>query len=587
MRPCVAAAFTAALFLLGPLVGCSSSPSSVGGAKLLDTHGTDAFAAFVDDAASADAPIDVDPGGLPDGAAPSVDGAGLDVTPVDPDAPAAGDSIATLDVSDPGRGGDDSGASAGQDTGEAADLSTGDDGEAEQDTTAPSPDTITGDATAPVPDGPPFDMAMIGDPATAACTFTNKHTAFKDGVLLDAWNVSYVSWESIDGKLQAIPIKAFAARPAGKTLIPGIVAAHGLGGMAEESSATGPAALTGAFVIAYTGPGGGDKADNTSGGKGAMADSGYHMFDTLKDIRGTWFWGHAVAGMRGVTCLVSHPEVDPTRIGMTGFSAGGVVTLISSAVDTRIKVAVPLSGTLAWDVATKSPTAWQNELLAKAGLSSKSPEWNKLIAELIAPAAYLAKTNSKILMMDGTTDEFFPLTAFMATYDVIATDKRVSLAANFDHGCYSVSGVESAKTIEERADLRAKGGQRAWFKHHFGTGADYAYYPQPPVVTLQPLGAVAAVVAVVDPGGSKLDVESVKVWWSTDDMFIFGWTDLDKSNGVYSKLAAVPVAPNLVTFVDVQYKTKALIAPERFSVSSPPVIPPGLVPHIRSMGNCL
>ncbi|MGD0579865.1 MAG: acetylxylan esterase, partial [Bryobacteraceae bacterium] len=43
--------------------------------------------------------------------------------------------------------------------------------------------------------------------------------------------------------------------------------------------------------------------------------------------------------------LTARPEVDPDRIGMTGASGGGYNTWITSALDDRIKVAVPVVGT--------------------------------------------------------------------------------------------------------------------------------------------------------------------------------------------------------------------------------------------------
>ena len=46
-------------------------------------------------------------------------------------------------------------------------------------------------------------------------------------------------------------------------------------------------------------------------------------------------------GMRGIDYLVSRPEVDAERIGMTGCSGGGTVTTFTSALEPRIKVAAP------------------------------------------------------------------------------------------------------------------------------------------------------------------------------------------------------------------------------------------------------
>jgi len=367
-----------------------------------------------------------------------------------------------------------------------------------------------------------------------------------------------------------------------------VVQAHGLGGFAEESHATGTAALLGMFVLAYTGPGGGTEPDNTSEGLSATTENGYHLFDTVKDLRGTWFWGHAVAAMRAMTCIENRDDVDKTRLGITGFSAGSVISHIVAGVDDRTKAAVPLSGVLAWDLAVLSPTAWQHALLTEAGLSTDSPEWKKLM-ELVDPQLILAGTKAKVFEVNGSCDEFFPLTANMATYEAIPADsRRISLVANFDHGCYKLTGGESASTIEERAEIRSTGAQRAWFRHWFETDGNYVYIPQPPAVQVSPLGGVSLVTAVVDGGGAKLSIEEVKVWVSNDQAFFFGGMALKNQGGtLYSEMVPVTVDGNSVYFVDVQYKTGNILFPERFSVSSPPVIPPGQIPHIRDINTCL
>ena len=49
-------------------------------------------------------------------------------------------------------------------------------------------------------------------------------------------------------------------------------------------------------------------------------------------------------GIRGIDYLVSRPEVDAERIGVTGISGGGAATFWIAAADERVKVAVPVSG---------------------------------------------------------------------------------------------------------------------------------------------------------------------------------------------------------------------------------------------------
>lgn len=68
---------------------------------------------------------------------------------------------------------------------------------------------------------------------------------------------------------------------------------------------------------------------------------------------GRWWWhdrGYTPAGVecwngiRGIDYLVSRPEVDAEKIGVTGISGGGASTVWVAATDDRVKVAVPVSG---------------------------------------------------------------------------------------------------------------------------------------------------------------------------------------------------------------------------------------------------
>ena len=66
-----------------------------------------------------------------------------------------------------------------------------------------------------------------------------------------------------------------------------------------------------------------------------------------------WWWhsrGYTPAGVecwngvRGIDYLISRPDVDPQRIGVTGISGGGAATFWIAAADERVAVAIPVSG---------------------------------------------------------------------------------------------------------------------------------------------------------------------------------------------------------------------------------------------------
>ncbi|WZO98786.1 prolyl oligopeptidase family serine peptidase [Isosphaeraceae bacterium EP7] len=68
---------------------------------------------------------------------------------------------------------------------------------------------------------------------------------------------------------------------------------------------------------------------------------------------GMWWWlsrGYSPAGveawngMRGIDYLVSRPEVDATKIGVTGRSGGGATSWWVAAMDDRVAAAIPVAG---------------------------------------------------------------------------------------------------------------------------------------------------------------------------------------------------------------------------------------------------
>jgi cephalosporin-C deacetylase-like acetyl esterase len=66
---------------------------------------------------------------------------------------------------------------------------------------------------------------------------------------------------------------------------------------------------------------------------------GYQCFLTGSSAARYFLW----EGIRAIDYLVSRKDVDPERIGVTGFSGGGTVTTYISAFDERVKVSIPCS----------------------------------------------------------------------------------------------------------------------------------------------------------------------------------------------------------------------------------------------------
>jgi len=70
-----------------------------------------------------------------------------------------------------------------------------------------------------------------------------------------------------------------------------------------------------------------------------------HWFGAHLDLVGTHHLGLFYLAMRkGVDYLYEHANVDRNRIGVTGLSGGGWQTIVLSALDERVKAAVPVAG---------------------------------------------------------------------------------------------------------------------------------------------------------------------------------------------------------------------------------------------------
>jgi cephalosporin-C deacetylase-like acetyl esterase len=141
---------------------------------------------------------------------------------------------------------------------------------------------------------------------------------------------------------------------------------------------------------------------------------------------GRWWWqarGYTPAGVecwngiRAIDYLVSRPDVDADRIGVTGISGGGAATFWITAADERVKVGVPVSGMSDLE-SYISHKVINGHCDCMFLINTYQWEWTT-IAALIAPRPLLFANsdNDSIFPMDGNRRVIARLRQLYKMYD--------------------------------------------------------------------------------------------------------------------------------------------------------------------------
>ncbi len=106
--------------------------------------------------------------------------------------------------------------------------------------------------------------------------------------------------------------------------------------------------------------------------------------------------------MRAIDYLETRPEVDPTRIGMTGRSGGAAMTWFTACVDPRVKVAIPVMGISTYAANVREDTQRHH---CDCMFTINSYRHGMLHqGALIAPRP--------LLMVHGAKDQLFPVAGY-------------------------------------------------------------------------------------------------------------------------------------------------------------------------------
>lgn len=258
--------------------------------------------------------------------------------------------------------------------------------------------------------------------------------------------VKEIRYVSSAYKNKPVVIFGYYCYPKNKKNLPGVVAVHGGGGYATLSRSL-KYAHNGYAALSIDLPGKGPLRWNKSRSTGPDMD-----VPTLLRVSPDISYNYLYHAVRAARCAISflelQPEVDKSKIGMAGFSWGGVITLITNGVDKRLAAAVPVFGSGYLD----QGSTWQarfDEWMSEANKET----YNKYFDA----KNYLGTQHAPVLYMTGTNDHCFYIPNFIKTYRNIP-ENQADLAV-YANGIHKVT-PDMQDNIYSFLDSKLKGGSR-------------------------------------------------------------------------------------------------------------------------------
>ena len=151
---------------------------------------------------------------------------------------------------------------------------------------------------------------------------------------------------------------------------------------------------------------------------------GFFLDLKTEKLSDQWFY-HAVADiMLANSLLRSFPEVDQTKIGITGISWGGILTNVVTGIDNRFAFAIPVYGC---GYLNEAPTYIKQ-------LEAHTPESKQFYLQNWEPSLYVPLEKQTTLFIDGTNDGHFSMNSFTKTYQASVSEKYLHVEYEMPHG---------------------------------------------------------------------------------------------------------------------------------------------------------
>ena len=195
-------------------------------------------------------------------------------------------------------------------------------------------------------------------------------------------------------------------------------------------------------------------------------------YDPVPSARNDGYFLRALAARRALTFLQQQPEVDGSKLGVDGHSMGGVIALLTAAMDDRVKAAAP---------------SCAPPLLLDGSLKARTAN----------PAAYAEKMNGAMLFMSPSNDFHGMVEAVeWINQRMPSQDFRIARSEHVNHK-HNPSSV-AAKEL--------------WFDSHLKNTFEY---PQQPAIKVN-LKSKDGVPSVLVTPDDTLPIESVDIFYSRD-----------------------------------------------------------------------
>ena len=245
---------------------------------------------------------------------------------------------------------------------------------------------------------------------------------------------------------QGRPTRVFAyyGLPAGASStnkVPGIVLIHGGGGSAfvrwvKLWNSRGYAAVSMDTCGAVSGNAYGEeqKGHRRHAWAGPPGWGGFGNYDD--PVVDQWTCHAVAAAVRGHSLLRALPEIDTSRIGVTGISWGGYLTCIVAAVDDRFAFAVPVYGC----GFLGDNSAWLNvfQRMTKANADKWLGLWD--------PSVYLPHAKMPFLWVTGSNDFAYPMDSLQKSYRALKVPFTLCVRLHMPHG-HGAAGENPAEIL--------------------------------------------------------------------------------------------------------------------------------------------